>query len=369
MTNILITGSRDWDDEKTIGKAIQNVEALFEKPYMLIHGNCKGADKLVASYVQDREGWSAKIFETDHETYGKKACAKRNQNMVDQKPNYALIFCSDIKNSKGVKDCWKRIVKANITHDIYPKTTPVTKRKRFTYADLGPEGPVNLIDFVDERWHSVLDMDEVKDMLGEVQEELVPLARKQTIYPLLGDVFNVLKCDPASVKVVIIGQDPYMHENQAHGYAFSDNSGDVAPSLKNIFKVIRKNGYSPQKRKREDEPDGNLQCWVDQGVFMINTLLTVADSKPLSHSDVGWQDFTNHVIRKLANHGDPKVFLLWGAQAKKFSSMCAHAKVKNLVLTTSHPSPLGAMRGFLDCNHFREANDFLETHKREPIEW
>lgn len=365
-TLVLVTGSRDWNNKDIIQKAIEEVEEKLDAPYKLIHGNCKGADKLTATFVKDRKGWKIQTFIADWEGDGKKAGPLRNKRMVDEGPDFAIVLCNDLKTSKGTKDCWKRVAKAEIDYKIYSEGDE-KKAECKTYQDLGKT--INLVDLIDDRWKTFLDMEEVNEVLEEVQEEMIPLVNSQTVYPPLEDVFNVLKCNPDDVQVVIIGQDPYIKERQAHGYAFSDNSGYVAPSLKNIIKVINKNGYSPLKRKRIDQPGGNLQCWVDQGVFMINTILTVKEGSPLSHKDVGWQDFTNHVIKRLANHGKPKVFLLWGAQAGKFASMCSHAKVRNLVLKTSHPSPLGAMRGFMDCEHFKKANEFLESNGRTPIEW
>lgn len=375
MQTILVTGSRDWSNQDLIDKAIQDVEGRMKGPYKLIHGGCKGADKMTESTVKGRKGWKIQTFIADWDGDGKRAGPMRNKRMVEQGPAFAIVFCNDLKASKGTKDCWKRIVKADIEHKIYSENDDSDENEekgenndsRLSYLDLGKT--INLVDLVDKRWHSPLDMEEVKEVLEEVQEELILRSKEETIYPPLEDALNVLKCDPNDVEVVIIGQDPYIREQQAHGYAFSDNSGHVAPSLKNIIKVVKKNGYSPMKRKRDDQPGGNLQCWIDQGVFMINTILTVREGSPMSHKDVGWQDFTNHIIRNLANSGKPKVFLLWGAQAGKFASMCSHAKVKNLVLKTSHPSPLGASRGFMDCEHFKQANDFLEANGRTPIVW
>ena len=162
--------------------------------------------------------------------------------------------------------------------------------------------------------------------------------------------------------MVILGQDPYHEEGQAHGLAFSTPDGRPLPrSLKNIFKEINAEYDYPI-------PDsGCLENWARQGVFLLNTVLTVEEGNANSHSDCGWQRFTDNVIGVLNNDDKPKVFLLWGKQAEKKKELITNPN--HLVLITSHPSPFSARRGFLGCNHFRMANEFLKENGLEEIDW
>ncbi len=186
---------------------------------------------------------------------------------------------------------------------------------------------------------------------------------EKTIYPPKDDIFNAFRYTPLScVKVVLLGQDPYHEPNQAHGLAFSTPEGNPIPrSLSNIFKEIREEyGY--------DMPEnGCLEKWAKQGVFLLNTVLTVEESNANSHNKCGWQTFTDNVIKQLNKQDQPIVFMLWGKQAEKKKELLNNPN--HLVLITSHPSPFSARRGFMGCNHFKKANEFLKKNNIEEIDW
>ena len=185
----------------------------------------------------------------------------------------------------------------------------------------------------------------------------------KTIYPPEEDIFNAFKYTSLSdIKVVILGQDPYHEKNQAHGLAFSTPDGNPIPrSLSNIFKEIRNEyGYKIPR-------SGCLEKWAKQGVFLLNTVLTVEEANANSHSKCGWQRFTDNVITKINKQNQPIVFLLWGKQAEKKKEFLNNPN--HLVLVTSHPSPFSARRGFLGSNHFKLANEFLAENGVEEIDW
>ena len=185
----------------------------------------------------------------------------------------------------------------------------------------------------------------------------------KTIYPPYDEIFNAFRLTPLSnVKVVILGQDPYHEKGQAHGLAFSTPKGRPIPrSLKNIFKEITAEYGYPI-------PDsGCLEPWAKQGVFLLNTVLTVEDGNANSHSKCGWQTFTDNVIKVLNTQTQPIVYMLWGKQAEKKKELITNPN--HLVLISSHPSPFSARRGFFGCNHFKLANEFLKENKKEEIDW
>ena len=197
------------------------------------------------------------------------------------------------------------------------------------------------------------------NIMDFVQEEYAT----KTVYPPYGDMFNAFKFTPLSnVKVVILGQDPYHEEGQAHGLAFSTPEGRPIPrSLKNIFKEINHEyGYPIPE-------SGCLEKWAEQGVFLLNTVLTVEAGNANSHSKCGWQIFTDNVIGILNEQTQPIVFMLWGKQAEKKKDLITNPN--HLVLITSHPSPFSARRGFLGSNHFILANEFLKENNILEIDW
>ena len=185
----------------------------------------------------------------------------------------------------------------------------------------------------------------------------------KTIYPPAEDIFNAFRFTPLSqIKVVLLGQDPYHEPKQAHGLAFSTPKGNPIPrSLSNIFKEIHEEfGY-------EIPDNGCLEKWAKQGVFLLNTVLTVEEANANSHSDCGWQKFTDNVIKEINKQDQPIVFMLWGKQAEKKKELLNNPN--HLVLITSHPSPFSARRGFFGCNHFKQANTFLKENNVEEIDW
>lgn len=193
------------------------------------------------------------------------------------------------------------------------------------------------------------------------------LHREQTdghvIHPPAADIFAALALTPFnSVRVVILGQDPYHGTGQAHGLAFSVRDGvPPPPSLKNIYKELDAE-FGPRPR-----PHGDLTAWAQQGVLLLNATLTVRDGQAGSHQNKGWEDFTDSLIRAVNDRHDHIVFMLWGAHAQKKGAVIDRAK--HLVLTAPHPSPLSAHRGFIGCGHFKTANDYLAAHGRAPIDW
>lgn len=202
-----------------------------------------------------------------------------------------------------------------------------------------------------------------KDYFLKIKEFIDEEYNSKTIYPPYEEIFNAFKLTPLdNVKVVILGQDPYHEKGQAHGLAFSTPEGHAIPrSLKNIFKEINNEyGYPIPE-------SGCLENWAKQGVFLLNTVLTVEEGKANSHSKCGWQIFTDNVIRLLNKQEKAIVFLLWGKQAEKKKELITNPN--HLILITSHPSPFSARRGFLGSNHFKKANEFLRDKGLEEIEW
>ena len=187
--------------------------------------------------------------------------------------------------------------------------------------------------------------------------------QKGTVYPEKDDIFTAFRLTPLSkVKVVILGQDPYHEPGQAHGLAFSVKPGvEIPPSLVNIYKELHDDlgCYIPD--------NGFLGKWAEQGVLLLNTVLTVRAHQALSHRGVGWETFTDAVIAAVNRIDRPIVFLLWGSPAQRKAEMLNNPN--HLVLKAPHPSPLSAYRGFFGCRHFSTANRFLSEHGVEPIDW
>ncbi len=184
-----------------------------------------------------------------------------------------------------------------------------------------------------------------------------------TVFPDMYDLFSALKATPYSkVKVVILGQDPYHEPGQAHGMAFSVKPGvPIPPSLLNMYKEINSEfGYPIPKT-------GYLMKWAEQGVLLLNTVLTVRSGEANSHQNKGWEIFTDEIIRQLNARRDGVVFLLWGNNAKKKKELITNPQ--HYILETVHPSPLSASRGFMGCGHFKKANEFLISNLKAPIDW
>ena len=188
-------------------------------------------------------------------------------------------------------------------------------------------------------------------------------AAGKTIYPKGPHIFSALESTPPeAVCVVILGQDPYHGAGQAHGLSFSvPRSVAIPPSLRNIFKEIERDLGIPKPAH------GCLEHWAQAGVLLLNTVLTVEASLPGSHQGRGWEQFTDRVVEVIDRFSPPSVFMLWGAYAKQKGA--AIDRKKHCVLEASHPSPLSAHRGFLGCGHFGQANRFLTSQGRPPINW
>lgn len=185
----------------------------------------------------------------------------------------------------------------------------------------------------------------------------------KTIFPPGPEIFNAYNLTPfEKVKIVIIGQDPYHGQGQAHGLCFSVQRGvAVPPSLGNIYKEMRTDlGFDIPKH-------GFLESWAKQGVFMLNAILTVEKDQPASHKHIGWQFFTDATIMALNEHREHLVFMLWGAFAQQKAALLDTKR--HLVLTAAHPSPFSADKGFFGCKHFSKANEWLKQHSEQQIDW
>jgi len=185
----------------------------------------------------------------------------------------------------------------------------------------------------------------------------------RVVYPPKPLVFSAFEaCDYPDVKVVILGQDPYHEPGQAHGMCFSVNPGvEIPPSLVNIYKELETDCGCTMPN------NGYLMPWAEQGVFLLNTVMTVERGRANSHQGRGWETFTDHAIQKINEKQEPVVFLLWGRNARNKAPMIDTSR--HLVLQAAHPSPLSAYHGFFGCRHFSKANAFLEKNGRTPIRW
>ena len=198
------------------------------------------------------------------------------------------------------------------------------------------------------------------DLYKFVKEEY----SKNVVYPPSEDIFNALHLTPLKdVKVLILGQDPYHEPGQAHGLSFSVKPGmaDTPPSLVNIYKELNDDLglYVPN--------NGYLKKWADQGVLLLNTVLTVRAHQANSHKGRGWEQFTDAIIRAVNEKDSPVVYMLWGKPAQMKKAMLNNPK--HLILEAPHPSPLSAYRGFFGCKHFSKCNEFLKANGLEPIDW
>lgn len=212
-------------------------------------------------------------------------------------------------------------------------------------------------------WDDILADEFEKEYYLKLRRFLVEEYKKHTIYPSMYDIFNAMKMTAyRDVKAVILGQDPYYTPNTAHGLAFSVKPGIKHPhSLRNIFKELYNDlGYVMPK-------DGNLDKWANEGVLLLNTVLTVRKGAPESHKGEGWEIFTDKIIEKLNEREKPMVFILWGANAKKKLNLIDQSRHK--VITGAHPSPLSAHNGFWNGRYFSGTNEFLESVGTGKIDW
>lgn len=212
-------------------------------------------------------------------------------------------------------------------------------------------------------FNDLLEEEKQKEYYKELIDFIDKEYESKIIFPPREKIFEAFNLTPLEkAKVVIIGQDPYHGEGEAHGLAFSVNNGiKIPPSLKNIYKEINAEyGY-------EIPNTGYLIKWAKQGVLMLNTVLTVEKDKPASHKAKGWEVFTDRVIEELNDSEQPLVFMLWGNYAKSKAQLINNPK--HLILESAHPSPFSARNGFFGNNHFKLANDFLEKNGIEQIDW
>lgn len=213
-------------------------------------------------------------------------------------------------------------------------------------------------------WLDYLQDEFKKDYYKELYTFVKSEYGKTVVYPPADDIFNAFHFTPLSrVKVLLLGQDPYHNENQAHGMSFSvlPSQPEIPPSLQNIYKELNEDCgcYIPN--------NGYLKKWADQGVLLLNTVLTVRAHQANSHQGQGWEKFTDAVINAVNAQDRPIVYLLWGRPAQSKIPMLTNPK--HLILKAPHPSPLSAYRGFFCCKHFSQANEFLEANGVEPIDW
>ena len=216
---------------------------------------------------------------------------------------------------------------------------------------------------INNSWNTILKDEFAKDYFKSLIKFLnTELDQGKVIYPQGCDFLNAFKyTPPQNVKVILIGQDPYHGENQAHGLCFSVLKGNkIPPSLKNIYKEMKSD------LSLEAAEHGELTSWAKQGVLMLNSVLSVEKSSPGSHRKKGWEDFTDYVIDYLNNNFDHLVFILWGNDAKKKAASVD--KKKHLVLESAHPSPF-SVKKFMGNKHFSKTNEYLLKHGKEPIDW
>jgi len=218
-------------------------------------------------------------------------------------------------------------------------------------------------------WNSFIKQEKDKAYFKLLTDKLIQESTNHSILPNKEDRFKVLRLAPKDVKVVIIGQDPYPTPGHANGLCFSVNDTifPLPKSLVNIFKEIKK------EFPNFDPINGNLNHWFNQGVFLMNTILTISAGEPLSHKGIGWETFTENIIKYINQHQKNIVYLLWGKNAHAFEKLID--KNENLIIKTSHPSPLGFTKSgkdylsFRDSNQFSETNNYLSSNNKEEIHW
>ncbi|MDA9608564.1 uracil-DNA glycosylase [SAR86 cluster bacterium] len=212
-------------------------------------------------------------------------------------------------------------------------------------------------------WKDFLENEDEKEYMLSLRCRLnEDLTKGKNIHPKATNIFKAFELtSPNNAKVIILGQDPYHGFNQANGLCFSVPKGfNIPPSLRNIYKEI-KNDLGINNKK-----NGDLTFWAKQGVLLLNTTLTVEEKKPGSHSNLGWEFFTDKVISYLGKKKG-RVFILWGNRAAKKANLIDSSK--NLILISAHPSPLSAYRGFFGCNHFSQCNNYLKQNSKKEIDW
>ena len=216
---------------------------------------------------------------------------------------------------------------------------------------------------IEEKWYEVLKNEFEQTYFIEIKNFLIEEKRRHIVFPPSPLIFNAFNLTPFdNVKVVILGQDPYHNDGQAHGLAFSVPDGiQKPPSLQNIFKELNQDLNIPIPM------NGKLEKWAKEGVLLLNASLTVRAHEAASHAKIGWQLFTDAAIKALSDKKQNLVFILWGNYAIAKENLIDHNK--HLILKTVHPSPLSASRGFFGCHHFSKTNEYLINHNIKPIDW
>lgn len=216
---------------------------------------------------------------------------------------------------------------------------------------------------ITKEWDEVLSEQFNSPEYQTLREFLKTEYSTRVIYPSMYDIFNSMKHTPFSnVKVVLLGQDPYHNEGQAMGLSFSVPKGmDKPPSLVNMFKELKEELGVPINES------GDLTGWANQGVLLLNSVLTVRAHQANSHKGKGWEFFTDAIIKKISDLKEHVVFLLWGANARSKKPLIDQSK--HLILECAHPSPLSAYNGFFGCGHYKKTNEYLSSHGITPVDW
>lgn len=228
---------------------------------------------------------------------------------------------------------------------------------------MAPTGQPKMPD-IEENWKSVLRDEFLADYFQTLKDKIKEEKQEgYTIYPPGSQIFNAFNHAPFDkVKAVIIGQDPYHGPKQANGLCFSVRKGiKQPPSLQNIFKEISEDIGIPMP------PHGDLSKWAQQGVLLLNAVLTVRAGEPRSHRNMGWEEFTGKVIQHLSEEKEGLIFLLWGKDAQEKKAFIDEEK--HFILEAPHPSPYSANKGFFGCRHFSKTNELLKSIGRDPIDW
>lgn len=214
----------------------------------------------------------------------------------------------------------------------------------------------------EKSWEKILQDEMEKPYFRKLMEELDKAYEQGKVYPEKQEIFQAFRLTPYDrVKVVLLGQDPYHGKGQAEGLAFSVKKGvKIPPSLRNIFKELE------EDLKIEKPDHGSLVSWAKEGVLLLNTVLTVEEGKANAHAGMGWKIFTDRVIRSLGQREDSLVFILWGNQAKEKEKFIAE---HHRIISSVHPSPLSARRGFFGSKPFSKTNDFLQEMGTSPVNW
>lgn len=220
-----------------------------------------------------------------------------------------------------------------------------------------------MIKLVNNKWDIVLEEEYKKDYFKNVVTFINKVYKEKTIYPPKSNILRALELtDYDDVKVVILGQDPYHGEKEANGLSFSVNDGiKLPPSLKNIYQELYDDLKIPPSKS------GNLEKWAREGVLLLNSILTVEKDTPASHKNIGWETFTDSIIKTLNQKETPVVFILWGNFAKSKKDLITNKK--HLVLTSAHPSPFSARYGFFGSKPFSKTNNFLKANNLKEIDW